>query len=46
LTCDVGGKAITIHLKAQRDCRAEIQGARKKQDLLEQKTGKGIDYRC
>jgi exopolyphosphatase/guanosine-5'-triphosphate,3'-diphosphate pyrophosphatase len=46
VACDVGDNAITIHLKAQRDCRIEIQGARKKQDLLAQKTGKRIDYRC
>jgi exopolyphosphatase/guanosine-5'-triphosphate,3'-diphosphate pyrophosphatase len=46
VACDVAGKAITIHLKTPRDCRAEIQGARKKEDLLSQKTGKRIDYRC
>ncbi len=46
VTCDVGEKAITIHLKTQGDCRMEIQGARKKEDLLSQKTRKKIDYRC
>jgi exopolyphosphatase / guanosine-5'-triphosphate,3'-diphosphate pyrophosphatase len=46
VVCHVGSKAITIRLKAQHDCRMEIQGARQKQDLLEQKTGMGIDYRC
>jgi exopolyphosphatase/guanosine-5'-triphosphate,3'-diphosphate pyrophosphatase len=46
VACDVGDKAITIHLKTQRDCRMEIEGGRKKQDLLEQKTGRKIDYRC
>ena len=45
VACDVGEKAITIHLKAQRGCQMEIQGALKKQDLLSQKTGKKIDYR-
>jgi len=24
----------------------EVEGARKKQDLLEQKTGRRIEYRC
>jgi exopolyphosphatase/guanosine-5'-triphosphate,3'-diphosphate pyrophosphatase len=46
LTCDVGRNVITVHLKTQRDCRMEIQGARKKEDLLSQKTGMKIDYRC
>ena len=45
VTCDVAEKVITIHLRAERDCRAEIQGARKKEDLLSQKTRKKIDYR-
>jgi exopolyphosphatase/guanosine-5'-triphosphate,3'-diphosphate pyrophosphatase len=46
VACDVGDKAITIHLKARRDCRTEIEGARQKQDLLARKTGMRIDYRC
>jgi exopolyphosphatase / guanosine-5'-triphosphate,3'-diphosphate pyrophosphatase len=46
VVCDVGEKAIAIHLKTLRDCKVEIQGARKKEDLLSQKTGKRIDYRC
>jgi hypothetical protein len=46
VACDVGDKEIMIRLKTQRDCKVEIQGARKKEDLLSQKTGKGIDYRC
>ena len=46
VTCDVGEKVITIYLKTQGDCRMEIQGARKKEDLLSQKTRKKIDYRC
>jgi exopolyphosphatase/guanosine-5'-triphosphate,3'-diphosphate pyrophosphatase len=44
--CDVGEKAIMIHLKTERDCRMEIEGARKKDDLLTKKTGEKIDYRC
>ena len=46
LACDVKGKAVEIRLKAAGDCRTEIEGARKKQDLLERKTGKRIEYRC
>jgi exopolyphosphatase/guanosine-5'-triphosphate,3'-diphosphate pyrophosphatase len=46
LRCDVGNKAITIHLKSAYDCRTEIEGARQKQDLLEGKTGRRVEYRC
>ena len=46
LACEVGDKAITIHLEAAGDCRTEIEGARQKQDLLEGKTGRRIEYRC
>ena len=46
VACDVGDEEITIRLKTQRDCKVEIQGARKKEDLLSQKTGKRIDYQC
>jgi exopolyphosphatase / guanosine-5'-triphosphate,3'-diphosphate pyrophosphatase len=46
LACDVGGKTIVIRLKAPGGCQAEIEGARKKQDLLEKKTGRKIEYRC
>ena len=46
LACDVGGKTITIRLEAPGDCRMEIEGARQKQDLLERKTGRRIEYRC
>jgi exopolyphosphatase/pppGpp-phosphohydrolase len=46
LACDVSDKAVAIHLKAAGDCRTEVEGARKKQDLLERKTGRRIDYRC
>jgi exopolyphosphatase / guanosine-5'-triphosphate,3'-diphosphate pyrophosphatase len=46
VACDVDDKAITIRLQARGDCRMEIQGARKKQDLLARKTGMKIDYRC
>ncbi len=45
LTCEVRSKAVTIHLESAGDCRAEIRGARQKQDLLERKAGKKIEYR-
>jgi len=46
LACDVGDKAITVHLEAAGDCRVEVEGARKKQDLLERKTGRRIQCQC
>ncbi len=46
LGCDVGNKAITIQMQANGDCRTEIEGARQKQDLLERKTGRRVEYRC
>jgi len=46
LSCDMSDKAVAIRLEASGDCRMEVEGARKKQDLLEQKTGRRIEYRC
>ena len=46
LACDIDKKAITIRLETAGDCRTEVEGARKKQDLLERKTGRRIEYRC
>ncbi len=46
LACDVGSKTMTIRLETSGDCRTEVEGARKKQDLLARKTGKKIEYRC
>ncbi len=46
LTCDVGNKAITIQIQTTGDCRTEIERARQKQDLLEEKTGRRIEYQC
>ncbi len=46
VTCEVRGKVITIHLESAGDCRTEIERARQKQDLLERKTGRRIEYRC
>ena len=46
LKCDVGNKAITIQIRTAGDCRAEIERARQKQDLLEEKTGRRIEYQC
>ena len=46
LKCDVGNKAITIQIQTAGDCRAEIERALQKQDLLEEKTGRRIEYQC
>jgi len=46
LACEVGRRAITIHLDVSGDCRMEVERARQKQDLLVRKTGKEIVYRC
>ena len=46
LRCDVGNKAITIRIQATGDCRTEVERARQKQDLLEGKTGRKIEYQC
>jgi exopolyphosphatase/guanosine-5'-triphosphate,3'-diphosphate pyrophosphatase len=46
LSCDIRGKTIVIRLEAPGGCRVEVEGARKKQDLLERKTGRRIEYRC
>jgi exopolyphosphatase/guanosine-5'-triphosphate,3'-diphosphate pyrophosphatase len=46
LACEVDQKAIVIHLQSAGDCRTEIEGARQKQDLLEGKAERRIEYRC
>jgi len=46
LKCDVGDKTIMIQIQTAGDCRAEIERARQKQDLLEEKTGRRIEYQC
>ncbi len=46
LNCDVGNKVITIKIQTAGDCQAEIERARQKQDLLEEKTGRRIEYQC
>jgi exopolyphosphatase / guanosine-5'-triphosphate,3'-diphosphate pyrophosphatase len=46
VACGVGDKAITMRLDATGDCRAEVERARQKQELLERKTGRRIQYRC
>ena len=43
---DVGKRAITIHIESEGDCRTEAEGARQKQGLLEQKTGRRIRCLC
>jgi len=46
LSCDVSDKAVAIRLEAAGDCGTEVERARKKQALLERKTGRQIEYRC
>jgi exopolyphosphatase/guanosine-5'-triphosphate,3'-diphosphate pyrophosphatase len=46
LSCEVRRRAMAIHLQSACDCRAEIERARQKHDLLEGKTGRRIEYRC
>jgi exopolyphosphatase/guanosine-5'-triphosphate,3'-diphosphate pyrophosphatase len=46
LACEVGGRAITIHLESEEGCRTEVERARQKQNLLEGKAGRRIEYRC
>jgi exopolyphosphatase/guanosine-5'-triphosphate,3'-diphosphate pyrophosphatase len=46
LACDVRDKTIGIRLKTAGDCSTEVEGGRKKQDLLERKTSRRIEYGC
>ena len=46
LACKIGDKRVTIRLKAPGGCRREIERARQKQDLLERKTKRRIEYKC
>ena len=46
MACKVGNKTITIHIETEGDCRTEVERARQKQDLLEGKTGRRIEYQC
>ena len=46
LACEVGRRAIAVHLEVSGDCRMEVERARQKHDLLVRKTGKEIVYRC
>jgi exopolyphosphatase/pppGpp-phosphohydrolase len=46
LGCRIGGRIITIRIQARGDCRTEIERARQKQDLLEKKTRRRIEYQC
>ncbi len=46
LKCDVGKKAVTVKIRAAGDCRTEIEGARRKQDLLEGKAERRVEYQC
>lgn len=46
LSCQVGGRAITVHLEVTGDCRTEVARATQKQDLLVRKAGRTILFRC
>ena len=46
LACDVRGRTITVRLECAADGRTETERARQKQDLLERKTRRRIEYRC
>ena len=46
LTCNAADGTVTIHLETVGDCRMEIEGARRKQELLERKLERQIEYRC
>jgi exopolyphosphatase/guanosine-5'-triphosphate,3'-diphosphate pyrophosphatase len=46
LACGVGRRTVTIRLQTTGDCRAEVEGARQKHELLETKAGRRIEYRC
>jgi len=42
----ISNKTITIHIEMEDHCRTEVERARQKQDLLEGKTGRRIEYQC
>ena len=46
MACAIGNKTIKIHIETENDCRTEVERARQKQDLLEGKTGRRIEYQC
>ena len=46
MACNIGNKTITIHIETEDGCRTEVERARQKQDLLEGKTGRRIEYQC
>jgi exopolyphosphatase / guanosine-5'-triphosphate,3'-diphosphate pyrophosphatase len=46
MACIIGNKTIKIHIETENDCRTEVERARQKQDLLEGKTGRRIEYQC
>ena len=46
LSCQVGARAITVHLEVTGDCRTEVERATQKQDLLVRKAGRTILFRC
>ena len=46
MACTIGNKTIKIHIETENNCRTEVERARQKQDLLEGKTGRRIEYQC
>ena len=46
MACTINNKTIKIHIETENDCRTEVERARQKQDLLERKTGRRIEYQC
>ena len=46
LVCDVANGAVRIHLETAGDCRMEVEGARRKEELLKRKLKREIEYRC
>jgi exopolyphosphatase / guanosine-5'-triphosphate,3'-diphosphate pyrophosphatase len=44
LACKIGDKRVRIRLEARGGCAREIERAREKQDLLERKSGRRIEY--
>ncbi len=46
LVCNVDDGAVLIHLETAGDCRMEIAGARRKEELLRRKLKREIEYRC
>jgi exopolyphosphatase / guanosine-5'-triphosphate,3'-diphosphate pyrophosphatase len=46
LKCAINSKIIRIHLESAGNCHREMEKARRKQELLQKKLGRMIEYRC